>query len=156
MRKFLNPLLGLLLAVLTLSGCGGGGNDPFEDYPPYYDNGGLYVPPPNNNPSQLLAYYDSYDTFADSILFVDDFDGVLANDIYLTGEAYADFPLSSVQGGDIEGYSDGSFEYEPPVGFVGDDSFTYTLVGLDGRTSSAQVFLHVYPLENARRIRKAR
>lgn len=145
-------LLLLIAFALVIAGCGGSSNNDdyyYDDYPPY-DNGG-YVPDPIPNPnpggSQLLAYYDAYDLFTDTIIEVDEFDGVLSNDIYTIGATDIFFPRASVQGGDITGYSDGSFDYEPPFGFTGDDSFTYTITDTSGRTSSAQVFLHVYPLD---------
>lgn len=141
MKKYLG--FGVLIVGLFLSGCGGSGDDIyFPDYDP-----GSYNPIPNPNPprpNQLLAYYDSYDAVTDTELWVTSFYGVLSNDIYTTGETYVEFPTRTVQGGTIVGYSDGSFEYDPPYGFYGADSFSYTLSDITGRTSSANVYLNVY------------
>lgn len=147
----------VLASALFLSGCGGGGNndDGFYDGGDYTYDGG-YLPPPQPNPPQpyptpgapsgiLLAYYDSYDAYADTLLSVGSLDGVLVNDSYPIGETYIDFPLSSVQGGEVDGYYDGGFDYRPQPGFVGEDSFVYTLSDDSGRTSTARVYLNVYP-----------
>lgn len=142
MRKHLH--LYCVAAALLISGCGSSGGH--YDFPEY-DTGG-YQPLPNPNPprpNQLLAYYDSYDGVVDTVWMIDSFYGVLNNDIYTTGETYVEFPTRSVQGGTVIGYSDGAFEYDPPYGFVGDDSFQYTLSDFTGRTSTASVYLHVYP-----------
>jgi hypothetical protein len=43
---------------------------------------------------------------------------------------------------------DRSIRYEPPSGFIGVDSFTYTIQGpTEGRLASARVVLEVIPLE---------
>lgn len=148
MRKSL--LVPILLAVMLLAGCGGSNGDFYDDYPYSYDPG-VYIPPnlpptgpPVDNGYPLRAFSDNYEAFNDAILYVDDWDGVLGNDDYITGDAYADFPFRSVQGGYLEGFDDGSFEYEPPFGFTGRDTFVYTLVGSDGRTSQAEVRIDVY------------
>jgi hypothetical protein len=77
-----------------------------------------------NQPPQ--AEHDAYETGAGDNLSVDAEVGVLANDTDPDGD-----PLTAVlwedpiAGGVAILYTDGSFEYEPPAGFVGTDSFTY-------------------------------
>ncbi len=146
MRKSL--LVPILLAAALLVGCGGSNNDFYDDYYSY-DPGPYYPPinPPVNPPGNgypVTAYYDSYTLDFDTILDVSEYYGVLANDDFLTGDAYADFPLRTQQGGWIEGYTDGAFTYEPPFGFTGNDQFEYTLVGRDGQRDTAMVYLTVY------------
>ena len=122
------------LAVLALAGvlvgCGGGGDDFDFDTP--------------NNPPPLIAYFDSYEGEVDTVLQVDELFGVLSNDEYPVFATTIEYPFETVNGGDLEGYQDGGFEYEPRPGFVGQDSFVYTLVANDGRESSATVFITVY------------
>ena len=146
----------VLALALILSGCGGGGSDDFYDA----SNDGVYIPPPqpgpqlpppaNPNPNppgptgQLLAYYDTYDTTVDTELVVPSLDGVLVNDSYPIGSSFIEFPVYSLQGGYIEGFFNGGFNYRPPVGFVGEDSFQYTISDDSGRTSTARVYINVY------------
>lgn len=136
----------VLAASFVLSGCGGsdGWNQdyPYNDYP---YNDGYYPDNPYPPQQSLVAYYDSYDGVIDTLLDVDAFGGVLNNDIYTIGATYIEFPTRSQQGGVVRGYGDGSFEYEPPSGFTGNDEFRYTLTNDAGRESSATVYLHIYP-----------
>ena len=44
-----------------------------------------------------------------------------------------------------DGMTDGQFEYTPPAGFVGVDSFSYTMVDDEGNTASADVSVLVGP-----------
>lgn len=125
--------------ALVLVGCGGGSGDDFD-----FD-----APPPPTFPANttlppLIAYFDSYEGRENTILQVDELFGILANDEYPINEIEIEFPFSTVQGGDLEVFQDGSFEYEPRAGFTGSDSFTYTLVDRNGRQSSAEVFITVF------------
>jgi hypothetical protein len=130
-----------LCVVSALVGCGGGtGDDADFDPPP-----GPQFPVDNNLPP-LLAFFDSYEGVEDTILQVDELFGILSNDEYPINETEIQYPLETVQGGDLEVFQDGAFEYEPPGGFTGQDSFTYTLVDRNGRTSSAEVFISVFPV----------
>ncbi len=145
----------ILASALSLSGCGGGGGDDGFDA----NTDGIFIPPPQagpqlpapSNPSptpgptgQLLAYYDTYDTTVDTELSVPSLDGVLVNDSYPIGSSFIEFPVYSLQGGYIEGFFNGGFNYRPPAGFVGEDSFLYTLSDNSGRSSTARVYLNVY------------
>lgn len=134
--------LALFALVLFTAGCGGGGDDDFfgDDFNP----NPIPVNVPNNGPPLLLAQFDAYDTDVDTILFVDELFGILANDEYPVFDTVIEAPLFTVQGGDLEVFPDGSFEYEPQAGFTGDDSFEYTIRDTaTGRTSTAQVFISV-------------
>lgn len=140
-RKPFYRILGPVCLGLTilLAGCGGdGGGDDFD--PPSFP-----VPPTPKTIPPLIAYYDSYEGIVDTILQVDELFGVLANDEYPIFDTTIEYPLYTVQGGYLEVYQDGGFEYDPPIGFTGQDSFTYTLVTGDGRESSATAYITVYP-----------
>ena len=130
----------LLVSVVLTVGCGGGSGDDLEvgqDFTP--------VPVPQPQTPFLIAQFDSYEGRIDTILQVDELFGVLANDEYPVFDTTIEYPLFTVQGGDLEGYQNGSFEYEPPVGFLGQDSFTYVLRDSLGRLSSGEVYIQVYP-----------
>lgn len=136
----ITSVLALAASLFVLPGCGDTSDD--FDIP----DTGMNVPPPSNQPNiPLNAYLDSYEGEQDVILYVDDLFGVLANDEYPIYDTVIEYPLGTVQGGDLEGYQSGAFEYEPPAGFTGQDSFTYTLRDEFGRTSEAEVFIQVYP-----------
>ncbi|HSS21263.1 MAG TPA: Calx-beta domain-containing protein [Pyrinomonadaceae bacterium] len=69
--------------------------------------------------------------------------GVLGNDF--TGVPNATItapPSTSANGGDVSLAADGSFTYNPPAGFEGADSFTYTLTNSEG-SNSATVTINV-------------
>ena len=130
----------LLTFVLLTAGCGGGSGDEVDvgqDFTP--------VPLPRPQTPLLIAQFDSYEGRIDTILQVDELFGILANDEYPVFDTTIEYPLFTVQGGDLEGYQNGSFEYEPPAGFSGQDSFTYVLRDRLGRISSAQVYIQVRP-----------
>ncbi len=72
--------------------------------------------------------------------------GVLANDVDPDGGAITAVPISggsSANGGDVILAADGKFTYDPPPGFEGVDSFTYTIEDSDGNTDSATVVIAV-------------
>jgi Bacterial Ig domain/Calx-beta domain len=69
--------------------------------------------------------------------------GVLGNDF--TGLPNATItapPTTSANGGDVTINADGSFTYNPPAGFEGTDTFTYTLTNSEG-SNSATVTVNV-------------
>lgn len=141
MKKHL--LLCLTALALALAGCGSSSG--YYDDPYVYDPGYPYPATPTGPTWTLMAYYDTYEMPAGTILDVDDYDGVLNNDTYRIGETYLEFPSRTQQGGYVIWDSDGSFEYEPPSDtFSGRDQFSYTLSDDYGRTSSAIVYIDVY------------
>lgn len=96
------------------------------------------------------AVDDSYAVTGNVTLTVDANDGVLANDTddggVGTGPGEATvtaFDAASANGGTVTVNPDGSFSYEPPVGFSGADSFSYTLTDADGATDTATVTINV-------------
>nr|WP_294813579.1 Ig-like domain-containing protein [uncultured Sphingomonas sp.] len=96
------------------------------------------------------AVDDAYSVAGNVTLTVDANDGVLANDTddggvgAGPGEASVTaFDATSANGGSVTVNPDGSFSYEPPVGFSGADSFTYTLTDAEGETDIATVTVNV-------------
>ncbi|MHC4091613.1 MAG: beta strand repeat-containing protein [Planctomycetota bacterium] len=72
--------------------------------------------------------------------------GVLGNDSDPDGgtvTAIAVVAGSSTNGGDFDLAADGSFTYDPPPGFEGNDAFTYTIQDTDANTDLATVFISV-------------
>ncbi|WP_158298981.1 beta strand repeat-containing protein [Sphingomonas psychrotolerans] len=100
------------------------------------------------------AVDDAYAVTGNATLTVDANDGVLANDTddngVGTGPGEASvtaFDATSANGGTVTVNPDGSFSYEPAVGFTGSDSFTYTLTDADGETDTATVTVNVGPAQ---------
>jgi len=72
-----------------------------------------------------VAEDDLYGTASGNNLSVDP-PGVLANDSDDDGDPLTAVLVSApVSGGVVNVFDDGGFEYEPPAGFTGTDSFTY-------------------------------
>jgi VCBS repeat-containing protein len=97
---------------------------------------------------------DNYAVTGNATLTVDANDGVLANDTddggVGTGPGEASvtaFDASSANGGAVTVNPDGSFNYEPPAGFTGADSFSYTLTDANGETDTATVTITVGPAQ---------
>jgi VCBS repeat-containing protein len=93
---------------------------------------------------------DNYSVTGNVTLTVDASEGVLANDTddggVGTGPGEASvtaFDATSANGGTVTVNPDGSFSYEPPAGFSGADSFTYTLTDAEGETDTATVTIDV-------------
>ena len=93
---------------------------------------------------------DAYSVTGNVTLTIDANDGVLANDTddggvgAGPGEASVTaFDTTSANGGSVTVNPDGSFSYEPPVGFSGADSFSYTLTDAEGETDTATVTITV-------------
>lgn len=134
-------LMLLFWSAFFLSGCGSGGGDDDPFVAPEFNQG-----PPPRIPTlpTLQAYYDSYEGRVDTVLFVNSLFGVLANDDYPEFDTVIEYPSFTVNGGALDGYQNGAFEYDPPAGFTGQDSFTYTLRDGEGRSSSTVVYINVY------------
>lgn len=87
-----------------------------------------------------LAIDDAYTDAIGHVTFnVDAGSGILANDRDPPAGSCAtctitDFDAMSVNGGTVTVNADGSFTYDPPVGFTGDDTFTYTVQDAHGTT----------------------
>jgi len=72
---------------------------------------------------------------------------VLNNDTVIDNATITNFDATSVNGGTVVDNGDGTFDYTPALGFVGDDTFTYTLCDDDtpASCSTATVTLVVSP-----------
>lgn len=69
--------------------------------------------------------------------------GVLGNDFAgVPSAAITAPPVTSTNGGDVMLNADGSFTYNPPAGFEGADTFSYTLTNSEG-SNSATVTINV-------------
>jgi len=69
---------------------------------------------------------------------------VLSNDTLVDNALIGDFDALSVSGGVVSYNGDGTFNYTPVTGYIGSDSFTYTLTDDDNESSTATVTLSVY------------
>jgi uncharacterized repeat protein (TIGR01451 family) len=83
--------------------------------------------------------------------------GVLVNDVDFDGDAITldgvmapgsnvGSPVGTVQGGTVQVSADGSFDYVSPIGFTGNDTFTYTIEDPDGNVAQATVTIEVSPV----------
>ncbi|HVS82724.1 MAG TPA: Ig-like domain-containing protein, partial [Pyrinomonadaceae bacterium] len=94
-----------------------------------------------------IAFDDAYSVIGNVRIQPNIAQGLLANDIDpdtgtnvgLTASA----GVTSTQGGNVTVNSDGSFSYNPPVGFQGSDTFTYTVTDPTGKTGTGTVTLTV-------------
>ena len=107
----------------------------------------IYVNPAGNNPPD--AVNDSgYSTPGGVTLSVDAASGTLANDTHPTDLDGDNVTIDrvdrySANGGTVLINADGSFEYNPPVGFQGTDTFTYTISDGNGGADTATVEIAV-------------
>ena len=103
---------------------------------------------PNSIVSTPVANNDTYNVVGNVRIEPNAAQGLLANDFNpdngnATGIT-ASGPATSTQGGNVVVNADGSFSYNPPVGFAGTDTFTYTLtVTATAKTDTATVTLNV-------------
>ncbi len=86
---------------------------------------------------------DSYDALGNVFIDVDASNGLLANDHNGVPLTVTAFNNPSANGGNVNVNSDGSFTYNPPPGFEGIDTFSYTIQDINGITDSAAVFIDV-------------
>ncbi|HZV70820.1 MAG TPA: cadherin-like domain-containing protein [Saprospiraceae bacterium] len=95
--------------------------------------------------STPLAVNDLYATTLNTMLTVPVGTGVLVNDFdnNIPGLSVTTFPTVSTQGGTISGNANGSFTYTPLNGFIGNDSFNYTITDSDAQTNSGTAKIHV-------------
>ncbi|MDW4550721.1 metallophosphoesterase [Defluviimonas sp. D31] len=84
---------------------------------------------------------DAVSTTPDTPIVIDD---VLANDDPGDGPAsVTGFDSVSTAGGTVIAGANNSFTYTPPAGFVGSDSFTYTITDIDGDSATGLVTVAV-------------
>ena len=75
--------------------------------------------------SPPMAFDDAYETDEDVALVVAAPEGVLANDSDVDGDALTASLVDGPSNGSVTLNDDGSFTYEPDLGYYGPDSFTY-------------------------------
>jgi len=91
---------------------------------------------------------DAYSTRANAALSVSALAGLLANDADADGDALSVTSIEAPSNGTINIATDGSFEYTPDAGFVGQEVLTYTVT--DGVTfATAEVTIDVTSPGNA-------
>jgi endonuclease I len=71
--------------------------------------------------------------------------GLIDNDEIIDNARIKSFDTQTSQGGTVEDNRDGTYTYTPPVDFIGEDAFTYTLCvpGDSDRCSTAKVLIEV-------------
>lgn len=83
------------------------------------------------------------------------YDNDIGSNLYLLG-----FQTPTSQGGTVVFNADGSYLYTPPLGFIGLDTFTYTIVDVALNTATATVFITVTaedaPTDFLGRVKKCR
>lgn len=121
-RCLLLAAVGALLN-LGISGCGNS-----EEF--VFTQGAVVNPnvPPTAN-------LDNYLSVGNAPLSIPAARGVLAND-QLNGGSISSFQSTGTAGGTVQLADDGSFIYNPPFGFTGNDTFTYTLANSAGESST--------------------
>lgn len=88
------------------------------------------------------AFDDSYDTVGNVMIDVPASDGVLANDKG-TNLGVIALQNPTANGGAVGVGPDGDFVYNPPIGFLGVDTFNYAIEGADGNVDAATVTINV-------------
>ena len=88
----------------------------------------------------LDALDDAFTTDPNTLLTTGN---VFDNDTLGDNADYTSHDPVSAQGGSVTYNGDGTFNYVPPTGFSGSDSFTYTVTDDDGDTSTATVVVNV-------------
>ena len=91
--------------------------------------------------TQPTALTDNYSTEFETQLVVSVVDGLLANDTDADGDELIIASNTDVSDGTLSLQSDGSFIYTPNTGFVGNDSFSYTVN--DGTDESFAVSVQI-------------
>ena len=121
-RCLLLAAVGALLN-LGISGCGNS-----EEF--VFTQGAVVNPnvPPTAN-------LDNYLSVGNAPLTIPAARGVLAND-EVNGGSISSFQSTGTAGGTVQLADDGSFTYNPPFGFTGNDTFSYTLANSAGESST--------------------
>ncbi|MET0647678.1 MAG: Ig-like domain-containing protein, partial [Pyrinomonadaceae bacterium] len=114
---------------------------------------------PGSVSTQPIASNDSYNVLGNVRIQPNAAAGLLANDCdpdnggtCSSAGLTATGPATSVQGGNVSVNADGSFSYNPPAGYEGADSFTYTVsdgTHTDTATASFTVNEVVWFVDNA-------
>ena len=110
-----------------------------ESSPNSQGNFGIEIRPPNQAPTAVNDNYIVYQELTPFHAYV----SILANDTDDWGLSLITPNVTTAQGVNITIASDGTFDYTPPAGFVGDDTFNYTIADDKGLQSTATVTLSV-------------
>lgn len=156
LRRVVFSIFLVLFVALLVQGCGGssgsGGAGQGGPFASAVIPGNLNPGPGNGDPIPFVpgtptpvtaptAVADSYNAATGSALAVGVANGVLANDT-VNGATISAFTAATSQGGAVTLNPDGSFTYTSDSGFLGTDTFTYTLTNSTG-SSTATVSLIV-------------
>ena len=94
---------------------------------------------PNSLKVTPIAVNDAYNCIGNVGITLNAAEGVLANDVSPDETAMTVAILANGAHGTATLSTDGSFTYNPTVGYSGNDSFTYTLTNASGKTDTATV-----------------
>jgi Bacterial Ig domain len=98
---------------------------------------------PGSFKSTPVAVDDAYTATMNTLLTIVLGSGVLQNDFDEGILSVTAFSAMSAQGGAVLVNANGSFTYNPPVNFTGNDSFTYTITDSDLQTNVGTVRIRV-------------
>ena len=109
---------------------------------------------PNNTPP--IAGDDNFEVFTDTPLTSSldgndgdpDGDPVTVVDPATSDPATGQVTVPTTAGGTVTIAPDGTFTYTPPAGFIGEDSFDYTIIDPNGATDTGSVTINVEPDAN--------
>jgi VCBS repeat-containing protein len=90
-----------------------------------------------------MGAVDAYSATNTKALSVAATTGVLTNDVDLDGDAKTAALVAGPAHGTLTLSANGSFSYTSAAGYVGTDSFTYSAVDADGRSTPTTVTLMV-------------
>ena len=114
----------------------------------------IEVVDPGGNPDNTppIAQNDNFEVFTDSTTpLASDLlgnDGDPDGDVIVVSEAggvAVGTPFTTTNGGTVTVNADGTFEYTPAAGFIGQDNFEYTIVDPSGASDTANVTINVQP-----------
>jgi len=125
----MKKLIFLLISLVFITCSKSGGDDPI-------------ITPPTPDDGKPTAVDDSFNSIEDTDFIID---GLLDNDTILDFALIKSFDQTTSNSGAITDNRDGTFSYKPPSGFVGTDTFTYTLCDNDtpANCSTATVSIQV-------------
>jgi len=97
----------------------------------------------NSEPDNPVAQNDAYQFSKNKLFEVTTQNGLLVNDFNIeAGDLSVNTTaINTTQNGELILKVDGSFTYQPDLGFIGVDSFTYSISNEQGLTATAQVTL---------------
>ena len=97
----------------------------------------------NSEPDNPVAQNDAYQFSKNKLFEVTVQNGLLINDFNIeAGDlSVSTTAINATQNGELTLNADGSFTYQPDLGFIGVDSFTYSISNEQGLTATAQVTL---------------